>query len=130
MFDPGSNHLTEMKAGDKKAEVEGFLALGFGARGSDLAKSWTITYLGTEEMNDGERMVKTAKLDLVSKDQAVRNNFTHIVIWVDPVRDISLKQQSFTPSEDQKIATYTHIRYNKAVNVKPYEIKTDKNTTR
>ncbi len=130
MFEPGSNHLTEMKAGDKKAQVEGFLALGFGASGSELAKSWTITYLGTEPMNDGERMVNTVKLDLVSKDPSVRNSFTHIVIWVDPVRDVSLKQQSFTPSADEKTATYTRIRYNKPVNVKAYEIKTDKNTTR
>ena len=130
MFDPGSDHLTEIKAGDKQGQVEGFLALGFGASGTDLAKAWTITYLGAEQMSDGERTVSTAKLDLVSKDAAVRNNFTHIWIWVDPLRDVSLKQQSFTPSEDQKTATYTHIRLNKSVNTKPYEIKTDKNTTR
>ena len=130
MFDPGSDHLTEMKAGEKKGQVEGFLALGFGASGSDLAKAWTITYLGTEQLNDGEKMVNTVKLDLVSKDASVRNNFTHIWIWVDPLRDVSLKQQSFLPSEDQKTATYTHIRLNKPVNTKLYEIKTDKNTTR
>lgn len=130
MFEPGSNHLTLMKAGDKKGQVEGFLALGFGASGSDLAKAWTITYIGVEPISDGDGMVKTVKLDLISKDQTVQNNFTHILIWVDPVRDIALKQQFFTPAEDQKIATYTHIRYNKSVNVKPYEIKTDRNTTR
>jgi hypothetical protein len=130
MFDPLSDHLMEMRAGDKKGQVEGFLALGFGASGTELARAWTITYVTTESLNDGEKMVSTVKLDLVSKDPAVQNSFTHILIWVDPVRDVSLKQQSFTPSNDEKTATYTHIRYNKPVNTKPYEIKTDKNTTR
>ena len=54
---------------------------------------------------------------------------SHVTIWVDPKRDISLKQQFFLPSEDQKTATYTHIRYNEHVNTAPYTIKTDHKTT-
>ncbi|MDE3103611.1 MAG: outer membrane lipoprotein-sorting protein [Acidobacteriota bacterium] len=130
MFDPVSDHLVELKAGDKQSQVEGFLALGFGASGSDLLKSWNVTLVGTETLNDGERPVATVKLDLVSKDPAVRNSFSHIILWVDPVRDISLRQKSITPSGDEKTASYTHIRMNKPVNTRPYEIKTDKNTTR
>jgi hypothetical protein len=74
-------------------------------------------------------MVTTTKLNLVSKDPGVRNMFTHIIIWVDPARGISLKQEFFTPSEDTRTTFFTDIRYNQSVNTKPYAIKTDKKTT-
>jgi outer membrane lipoprotein-sorting protein len=129
MFEPGADHLTILSAGNNKAQYESFLTLGFGGSGADLAKAWTITDLGTEPINDGSRMVTTTKLDLVSKDPNVRNMFTHITIWVDPVRGISLKQQFFTPSEDQRTTYFTNIRYNQPVNTRPFAIKTDKKTT-
>jgi outer membrane lipoprotein-sorting protein len=129
MFEPGADHLTILSAGNNKAQYESFLTLGFGGSGTDLSRAWTITDLGTEPINDGSRMVTTTKLDLVSKDPSVRNMFTHITIWVDPVRGISLKQQFFTPSEDQRTTYFTNIRYNQSVNTKAFAIKTDKKTT-
>ena len=65
----------------------------------------------------------------MSKDPNARNTFTHVTIWVDPVRGISLKQMFFTPSEDVRTAVYTHIRYNERVDAGKFAIKTDKKTT-
>lgn len=129
IYDPGTNHITIFSTKDNQAQAESFLTLGFGGSGTDLAKAWTISDLGTEPLNDGEKMVTTAKLDLVSKNQSVRNMFTHIIIWVDTARGISLKQQLFTPSEDVRTSTYTHIRYNQPINTTPYAIKPGKNPT-
>ncbi|HEV2709020.1 MAG TPA: outer membrane lipoprotein-sorting protein [Edaphobacter sp.] len=129
LFDPGSDHLTILRSGNNQAQYESFLTLGFGGSGTDLAKAWTITDLGTEPINDGSKMVTTTKLDLVSKDPSVRNMIAHIIIWVDPTRAVSLKQQFFMPSEDQRTTYFTNIRYNQSVNTKPYAIKTDKKTT-
>ena len=129
LFDPGANHLILMAAGAKQAQYESFLTLGFGGSGRDMAKAWTISDLGTEPMSDGEKMVSTEKLDMVAKDPGVRNMFTHIVIWIDPARAISLKQQFFMPSEDVRTSLYTHIRYNEKVDTRPFAIKTDKNTS-
>ena len=129
LFEPGSDHLTIMSAGNNKTQYESFLTLGFGGSGTDLAKAWDITDLGTEAINDGTKMVTTTKLNLVSKDPGVRNMFTHIIIWIDPARGISLKQQFFAPSEDQRTTYFSNIRYNQPVNTKPFAIKTDKKTT-
>jgi outer membrane lipoprotein-sorting protein len=129
IYDPGTNHLTIISTKENQAQAESFLTLGFGGSGTDLAKVWTISDLGTENINDGDKPVPTAKLDLVSKNQSVRNMFTHIIIWVDTTRGIALKQQFFTPSEDQQISTYTHIRYNQPINTAPYAIKPGKNPT-
>jgi len=109
--------------GPNQARNEGFLALGFGGSGSDLAKAWTITDEGTEQVSDGSKPVPVEKLDLVSKDVSVRNNFTHITIWVDPVRDISLKQESFSPAGDTNTTYYTNIRLNQPIDTKSFAIK-------
>lgn len=129
LFDPGADHLTVLRAGANQQQYESFLTLGFGGSGAALAKSWNITVEGKETLNDGSGPVETVKLDLVPKDAKVRENVAHITIWVDLKRGISLKQQFFLPSEDQKIATYTHIRYNQKVNTGSYAIKTNKKTT-
>lgn len=129
LYDPNSNHITILNAGKNKAQYESFLTLGFGGSGSELAKAWTIADLGPETLNDGQKKVETRKLDLVSKDPGVRNMFSHITIWVDPDRGISLKQQFFTPSGDYRTATYTNIRYNQSIDTKPYAIKTNNKTT-
>jgi outer membrane lipoprotein-sorting protein len=129
LYDPNTNHITILNAGKNQAQYESFLTLGFGGSGSELAKAWTIGDQGSESLSDGEKQIDTRKLDLVSKDPGVRNMFTHITIWVDPIRGISLKQQFFTPSGDYRTANYTNIRYNQPVNNKPYAIKTNSKTT-
>ena len=96
----GANHLTQISIKNNQAQYESFLTLGFGGSGTDLAKHWTITYQGMEQMSDGEKMVQTAKLDLVAKDESTRNTLTHIMIWIDPVQDVSLKQQFFLPRRE------------------------------
>jgi len=125
LYDPVSNHETTIDTAKNKAQVESFLTVGFGGSGQDLAKAWTISDLG-DEVVDG---VKTAKLDLVSKDPSVRANFTHMTIWVDPVRGIQLKQSLYLPSENYRTAGYTDIKYNQKVDEKPYQINTNSKTT-
>jgi outer membrane lipoprotein-sorting protein len=125
LYEPGTNHLTIIDATKNKAQLESFLTLGFGGSGKDLAKAWTISDLG-DEVIDG---VQTAKLDLVPKDPAVRNNCTHMTIWVDPQRGISLKQSFYMPSEDYRTAVYANIKYNQKVDEKPYQININKKTT-
>jgi outer membrane lipoprotein-sorting protein len=125
---PGAKYLAYkdlkvLTAGQNKAQYESFLTLGFGGSGSDLAKAWTVTDLGTEQLSDGSTTMPVTKLDLVSKDPGVRNMFSHIVIWVDLNRAISLKQQFFTPAGDYRTATYTNIRYNQPINTAPYQYK-------
>jgi hypothetical protein len=121
-YAPGTNQDDILKAGANQAMYESFLTLGFGGSGSDLAKAWTIQDLGPETLSDGAQQVKTEKLDLVSKDSNVKNTFTHVTIWVDPVRGLSLKQAFFAPNGDSRTATYSNIRLNGHINTKPYEI--------
>ncbi|NUQ29780.1 MAG: outer membrane lipoprotein-sorting protein [Acidobacteriaceae bacterium] len=125
LYEPNIDQLTLIDTSKNQSQVESFLTLGFGGSGTALEKQWTITSQGTETI-DG---VQTAKLDLVPKQESVKNTFTHAVIWVDPARGVSLKQQFFTPSGDQRINFYTNIKLNGKVDTKPFEIKTTSKTT-
>lgn len=89
------------------AEYEKYLSLGFGGSGKDLAAGWNIKYLGTETI-DG---VETAKLDLTPKNGASQN-FSHITIWVDGKRGVSLRQQVFQEGGDYRLANYSNIKLN------------------
>ena len=128
MFEPKTDHLTILRAGNNQALYESFLTLGFGGSGKDLAKAWNITDQGTDVLKDGAKDVTTTKLDLVAKDPANRNTFTHVTIWVDPTQGVSLKQQFFTPAGDYRTTYFDHIRVNQRVNEGAFAIKTDKKT--
>ena len=123
LYTAANNHIDPFSAsGANRGRVETFLTLGFGGSGADLAKAWTITDQGSEQLSDGAKTVQVEKLDLVSKDPSVLQNYTHITIWVDPVRDISLKQEFFEPGGNTDTATYSNIRLNQPVEMKPYTI--------
>lgn len=123
LYTAANNHIDAFSAsGSNRGRVETFLTLGFGGTGSDLAKAWTITDQGTEQLSDGAKMVQVEKLDLVSKDPSVLQNFTHITIWIDPTRDVSLKQEFFAPGGNTDTATYSNIHLNQPVDMKPYTI--------
>ena len=119
VFDPAANTLIRIAARGNQQQYEGFLTLGFGASGKDLARAWAITDRGAETV-DG---VGTEKLDLVAKDANVKAMFTHVVVWIDLQRGIALKQEFYTPSEDKRTVFNTKIRYNARVDKKGYEIK-------
>ncbi|MGA8940268.1 MAG: outer membrane lipoprotein-sorting protein [Acidobacteriaceae bacterium] len=129
MFDPGVDQITVMHEGANQSEIEAFFALGFGGSGTDLAKAWNIKDLGPETLTDNGQPVKVEKLDLQGKSPSMRKNFTHITIWIDPVRDVSLKQIFYTPAGDYRTATYSEIKVNGNVHKDHFAIKRDKNTT-
>ena len=118
VFTVGTNQVDLFNAGANQAKYDSFLTLGFGGSGKDLARTWDITDQGPETI-DG---VKTEKLDLVSKDPSVKDTFTHVTIWIDPARAVSLKQIFFAPNGDNRTATYTNIRLNGGINRKPFNI--------
>ena len=122
IYDPTSEKkFNTFTTGNDKARSESFLTLGFGGGGKELERAWDIKRLGTENLQDNGVAVAVEKLDLVAKDPSVRQMFAHVVIWVDPVRGISLKQESTTPEGDKRTVTYSHIRYNASkLDVKKY----------
>ncbi len=110
LYQPNIRQETVLSAGANRQQYEEFLTLGFGGSGKDLAAHWNVAYQGSEKV-DG---VDTARLDLTSQHPSANDMFTHITIWVDPARAVSVKQQFFQSSGDTRTALYTNIRLNAA----------------
>jgi outer membrane lipoprotein-sorting protein len=104
-YQPALKQETIMKGG---SNYDRYFSLGFGGSGQALKRDWNIKYEGTEQVNG----TKTAKLELTPKTPS--DQFTHIVIWVDAERGVSLRQEVFQPSGDTRTATYSNIKMNDA----------------
>jgi outer membrane lipoprotein-sorting protein len=91
---------------NSNSNFERYFTLGFGGSGKDLAANWNIAYQGTETVGG----VETAKLDLTPKQP--NSQFTHITVWIDPRRGVSLKQQIFQDSGDYRLVNYSNIKMN------------------
>jgi outer membrane lipoprotein-sorting protein len=124
-YEPRIKQLTILRAGANRGQWESFLTLGFGGSGTDLEANWKVSLLGTETMNG----VSLAELDLVPTAQKVQEMFTHVTIWVDPTRAISLKQIFYEPSGDLRTVTYKITHYNTPIAGDVFHIKTAPGTT-
>lgn len=121
LFEPMINQVTRFK---KASQFEGYAMLGFGASGKELADKWNIQFDGQETM-DG---IKTDKLELVAKDPAVRKTISKVTLWVDPQRDISVKQ-IFDEGEGQsRVCHYTNFKVNQSLPGDAFKLKTNGKT--
>jgi outer membrane lipoprotein-sorting protein len=121
VYEPKVERVTTYPPGKHKADVESFLTLGFGGGGHDLLKSFDVKYLGTEKVDD----VDAAKLDLIPKSKSIRGMFDHFVLWVDPARGLSVKQQAFEPGTgDYRLTTYSNIQLNQKLPENVFKLKT------
>lgn len=117
LYQPKIKQLTVFRADPN--QVESYLILGFGGSGDNLKANWDVTVLGQEVM-DG---VEVVELDLKPKSQNARNTLSHVTIWVDTARGISLKQIFYQPSGDQSTNTYSNIQYNRGVPDDLFDLK-------
>jgi outer membrane lipoprotein-sorting protein len=124
LYQPNIDQVTEYAAKANRAEVESFMSLGFGASGTDLARNFEVKLDGWETV-DG---VKTAKLDLAPKAAKIKSSISRVLLWLDPQRNISLKQQFFEPNGDYRLTHYTNIRLNGKVSDDVFRLKTTSRT--
>jgi hypothetical protein len=66
----------------------------------------------------------------VPKQQKVLDMFSHVTIWVDPARGLSLKQIFYEPSGDNRTATYKIVSYNQPIKGDVFHIQPAPGTTK
>ena len=124
VYQPRIEQVTVYSASKNRAEVESFLVLGFGGRGHDLRKSFEVSFQGYEDVGG----VRTAQLNLVPKTAKGKNIFSHIVLWIEPARGVSVQQQFFEPQGDWRLAKYSNIKLNEKVSDEVFKLKTTGHT--
>ena len=120
IYEPKADQVTVYDMGKKRSEFESYVVLGFGGSGQDLLKQFDVSYLGQENV-DG---IATAKLQLIPKSEAVRNNFKQIILWIDLDRGISVQQQLFDLQGDYRLAKYSSIKLNEKLGDDAFKLKT------
>jgi outer membrane lipoprotein-sorting protein len=120
LFQPKIDQITEYDTGKNKEAVESFLVIGFGGRGHDLQKQFTVKFAGMESVQG----VNAAKLELTPKAENVRKMFKTITLWIDPARGVSVQQKFLEPAGDYRLAKYTNIKINEKISGEKFKFKT------
>jgi outer membrane lipoprotein-sorting protein len=124
IFQPRIEQVDVYDAGSHREEFESFLVLGFGGGGHDMLKSFDVKYQGEEKLEG----VNTSKLDLTPKSEKVRQQFAHILLWIEPGRGVSIQQQLFQASGDYRMAKYSEIELNQKAPDSAFKLKTSGKT--
>jgi len=103
---PKSKRVEEYDIGKYGALADALLTIGLGSSGSSLKKHYLVTSVG--EATVDER--KTVELELVPKDEKLRNQIDRIQLWVDTASWLAIQQKFFeTGSGDYIIINYRNI---------------------
>lgn len=111
MYQAGIDQITEYESGRNKSDIEAFISLGFGGNRQDLLRNYEVRLEGWETIDK----TRVARLELIPRQQRMRGMFSRILLWVDPERDVLLKQQLFEVSKDYRLARYSNIRLNSKI---------------
>jgi outer membrane lipoprotein-sorting protein len=125
LFQPKIKQLTVYDARTKRTEVESLMNIGFGSRSDDILNSYEVKMEAWETV-DG---VKTARLNLVPKNDKLKASVSNIILWLDPQRDISVKQKFIEPGGNYRLTHYTDIEINGKISNDVFELKTPAGTT-
>jgi outer membrane lipoprotein-sorting protein len=124
IYQPRIDQVDVYDAGSHREEFESFLVLGFGGGGHEMLKSFDLKYVGEEKID----AVDATKLDLTPKSEKVRQQFSHILLWIDPQKGISVQQQLFQASGDYRLAKYSDIQLNQKIPDSVFKLKTSGKT--
>jgi outer membrane lipoprotein-sorting protein len=124
IYQPKIEQVMQFTAGANRSEMESYLVLGFGGSGQDLKKTYDVTYLGEENVDN----IATAKLQLIPKSEKVHNYFSKAFLWIDTSRGISVQQQFMQGQGDYRLAKYSAIRVGTKIGNDVFQLKTTKKT--
>lgn len=128
LYETGPNRVTRYNASKNRADFETFLVLGFGGSGEEMLRAFDVKYAGAEKVESGQSF-DTDVLDLTPKSEKVRKNFTHITLWIDRERGVSVQQKLFDSQGDYRLAKYANIEMNEKVPESAFKLKTNSKTT-
>jgi outer membrane lipoprotein-sorting protein len=121
LYERATDDFKVFKAGDKQAQLESFLLLGFGTNRVEIERNWTVTYLGSEYLNG----IKSEVLELLPRDQEVKETLRKATIWIDPERDVCLKQILDQGPGTLRRCFYTQLRVNEQLPTDAFNAKAD-----
>jgi outer membrane lipoprotein-sorting protein len=106
VYNPGLKRVEEYNLGKNRALLDQFLLLGFGTDSQEMKKSYLVTFMREDKIDDR----KTVELELTPKLDAVRSQISKIQIWIDESSWLPIQQEFFEAgSGDYSIVKYSKI---------------------
>jgi len=103
---PKSRRVEKYDIGKYGALADALLTIGLGSPGSSLKKHYLVTVVGETTLEDR----KTVELELVPKDEKLRNQIDRIQLWVDTSSWLAIQQKFFeTGTGDYILINYRNI---------------------
>jgi outer membrane lipoprotein-sorting protein len=125
MYLPKLQTVQEYNAGSRDT-VEKYLALGFGASGSDLKSDYDIKALG-DDMVGGE---KAARLELTPKTKEVRQQFPKIELWISETKGYPAQEKFYQSGGDYMLITYSDTVINPSLPDSAFKLNLPKGVKR
>jgi outer membrane lipoprotein-sorting protein len=107
IYTPGLKRVEEYNLGKNRALVDQFLLLGFGTDSKEMQKSYLVTLMKEDKIDDR----KTTVLELTPKVGAVRAQISKIQIWLDESSWLPVQQEFYEAGSGD----YSIVRYSKVV---------------
>ncbi len=119
LYEPMLKQMTVFHTAGKEAQIESFLALGFGGSSAEMQRDWTVSYGGAETIGG----VPTQKLELLPRTAAAKQNVSKVVLWIDMQNGIAIRQQSFDPSGNYRLVNYQLRHLNSGLPANAFAVK-------
>lgn len=117
IYRPKIAEIEEYSLAQNQGLLEQFLLLGFGTSGSELQKSYRVSWMGEEKL-DGEL---TAHLELVPNSPQVAARLQRIELWLSPQSWQPVQQKFVEPSKDYLLARYRNLQQNLKIPSKNFQ---------
>jgi outer membrane lipoprotein-sorting protein len=109
VYTPKINRVEEFDLGKNRALIDQYVRLGFGTKTEEIKKSYLITFLGEEDLDQK----KTAVLELTPKSDQTRGQISKIQMWIDEASWLPIEQKFFeTSSGDYVLFHYSNMLEN------------------
>jgi len=109
LYNPKIKRVEEYDLGKNRSMIDQYIRLGFGTKSEDLKKSYLVTLMSEEDLDNK----KTVVLELTPKADSVRSQITKIQMWIDEASWLPVQQKFFEAgSGDYILFHYTNLMKN------------------
>jgi outer membrane lipoprotein-sorting protein len=104
-------------------QLDKFLMIGFGTSGSELAKDYDMTVLGTETVKGQQS--PAIRLQLVPKSAEARQYVKKLELWIPSEGDpYPFREKISQPSNDYRLVTYSDLKINPPLKADAMRLRT------
>jgi len=118
VYNPKINQIQEYDMESRSELVQQFLLLGFGTEVAELKKSYSLKFVGEEEIQDETAAI--VELTPLGKD--IAGQLSKIELWISEDSWLPVQQKFFQPGGDYLVARYSGTKVNRDIPSSTFQI--------